>query len=219
LLNSLRGDRSVLQKDLSNEDGFPKRKTRRVRDPYAIDFSDEEDEDGMDEPKEESLADFLRSSAPPMDNGPSSVFESATSSVFDSVPKPKKKSSFFGRSGLLIPPQKSTSPNTSNPPRLSAPSHSPISTNLNNSGNYVSQLDSARNPSITSLTKVAQKTYQPREPQPGSTRTGDLADFLRNSEPPPGSQPRALSASISEEKESSNFASRMFGRRKKVSGY
>jgi hypothetical protein len=54
---------------------MPKRKTRRVRDPYAIDFSDEEDlEDGDDlapmpkkkpQTQEESLIDFLNNCAPP----------------------------------------------------------------------------------------------------------------------------------------------------------
>ncbi|KAK4144274.1 uncharacterized protein C8A04DRAFT_11640 [Dichotomopilus funicola] len=53
---------------------MPKRKTRRVRDPYAIDFSDEEFEDDDDPSplppkkpaaKEESLIDFLNNYAPP----------------------------------------------------------------------------------------------------------------------------------------------------------
>ncbi|CAK7266589.1 hypothetical protein SEPCBS119000_002107 [Sporothrix epigloea] len=59
---------------------IPKRKTRRVRDPYAIDLTDEEDEFDMPQPangrrpasavKEESLIDFLNSVPPPVDTNP-----------------------------------------------------------------------------------------------------------------------------------------------------
>ena len=59
-----------------DEPPMPRRKTRRVRDPYAIDYSDEdEDEDLFEEPsrpaarraapQEESLLDFLNSVPPP----------------------------------------------------------------------------------------------------------------------------------------------------------
>lgn len=61
-----------LPKMMGEEDMMPKRKTRRVKDPYAIDFSDEEDEELFasvtPQPppkKEESLAEFLRNYAPP----------------------------------------------------------------------------------------------------------------------------------------------------------
>lgn len=75
------------------EDHMPKRKQRRVRDPYAIDFSDEEDDfDALPVRKpqrqEESLIDFLNNVPPP----PPTV-----TSVFDDVPKPVlKKSSSQG---------------------------------------------------------------------------------------------------------------------------
>lgn len=60
-------------------DMMPQRKQRRVRDPYAIDLSDEEEEDdGFDpqprrkpqQPKEESLIDFLNSAPPPPESAP-----------------------------------------------------------------------------------------------------------------------------------------------------
>lgn len=69
---------------LGEEDAMPQRKTRRVRDPYALDFSDEEDDEYIGVPtsnaasapvpapprqpvvkKEESLAEFLRNYEPP----------------------------------------------------------------------------------------------------------------------------------------------------------
>lgn len=56
----------------SDFDMMPKRKTRRVKDPYAIDFSDEEDDElfalSSKKPKrqEESLIDFLNNVPPPL---------------------------------------------------------------------------------------------------------------------------------------------------------
>lgn len=61
-----------LPKMMDEDDMMPKRKTRRVRDPYAIDFSDEDDEELFASAtplppakKEESLAEFLLNCAPP----------------------------------------------------------------------------------------------------------------------------------------------------------
>lgn len=60
-------------------DVMPQRKQRRVRDPYAIDLSDEEEEDDefdpqprrrLQQPKEESLIDFLNSAPPPPESAP-----------------------------------------------------------------------------------------------------------------------------------------------------
>ncbi|KAI7784896.1 hypothetical protein LA080_008927 [Diaporthe eres] len=60
-------------------DMMPQRKQHRVRDPYAIDLSDEEEEDDefdpqprrkVQQPKEESLMDFLNSAPPPPESAP-----------------------------------------------------------------------------------------------------------------------------------------------------
>lgn len=64
---------SVHENEFDEMDMMPKRKTRRVRDPYAIDLSDEDDEELFLPPgrkakpaiKEESLMDFLNSVPPP----------------------------------------------------------------------------------------------------------------------------------------------------------
>ena len=65
-----------MPKVLGGEGGAPMRKQRRVKDPYAID-SDDEDEDVLtglpqkDEPSDSmGLVDFLKSTAPPEDNLP-----------------------------------------------------------------------------------------------------------------------------------------------------
>lgn len=84
--------------------GMPKRKTRRVRDPYAIDLSDEDEE--FDDiispiggpvtrrpppPKEESLMDFLNSVPPPSDHRP--VPFNIPQARAAQPPAPKKKAS------------------------------------------------------------------------------------------------------------------------------
>lgn len=84
-------------------DMMPVRKTRRVKDPYAIDFSDEED-DVFDEqlparrkpaPKEESLIDFLNSQAPPAnDSAPVPFSFNRTQSMpQEPMQAPRKKAS------------------------------------------------------------------------------------------------------------------------------
>ncbi|CAK7202977.1 hypothetical protein SEUCBS139899_005704 [Sporothrix eucalyptigena] len=80
----------------------PKRKTRRVKDPYAIDLSDEEDEFDMPLPgsgrrpppaaKEESLLDFLNSVPPPVDSNPV-LFDIPQTRNRQQPPVPKKKAS------------------------------------------------------------------------------------------------------------------------------
>jgi hypothetical protein len=77
---------------------IPKRKTRRVRDPYAIDLSDEEledDEEAVPMPKkkvptqEESLIDFLKNYTPPSEQTVQPFNISQTRNTL----KPKKKAS------------------------------------------------------------------------------------------------------------------------------
>lgn len=86
-----------------DSDMMPTRKQRRVRDPYAIDFSDEEEDDfDMEQPpsmrraqpKEESLIDFLRNAPPPPPSDPVPMNLPRTSSMpVQPAPAPKKKAS------------------------------------------------------------------------------------------------------------------------------
>ena len=217
--------------DFEEEDMMPKRKTRRVRDPYAIDLSDDEDEYEAATPRpkaieEESLADFLRNVPPPP--------EAIATSVFENVPQPnsskniKKKSSTpslmsrFGRngSGPQIPPKPRPNGQEIRSQDIKrgvpTPTHTPIATKYSTTspsyeptrgGNYVSQLDSARN-------KVAQRSYQPREAVYSTTRTNDLADFLLRSEPPTSLQTQPQTFLPTLQKEEASAFQRMFGRKK-----
>lgn len=105
LLNSSRNKPAPARLDFDEEDEdmpMPKRKTRRVRDMYQIDYSDEEEEyeammsSGPRRPapvEEESLADFLKNVPPPPDSSPAPLLNLAPAAAAKKI---KKKSSTPG---------------------------------------------------------------------------------------------------------------------------
>jgi hypothetical protein len=209
------------------EDMMPTRKTRRVKDPYAIDFSDEDDDDdeltlpskGPPKRVEESLIDFLNSVPPPDTSAMSSIFD-------EPAPAPKKTiMTRFSRSNSVTSTSSSSTRNSvltrntvlprnsslPRPPSASPKKHTPISPQYSTTpprprSNYAAQVTLQRKPG----SRASQK-HAPREATHSrNTPSTDLADFLMNTPPPPSSlvaQPLA--------KEEGGFA-RMFGRRKKV---
>lgn len=208
------------------EDMMPKRKTRRVKDMYQIDFSDEEEEEyvasGRPKPiEEESLADFLRNVPPPP--------ESTTTPVFESAPAPSKKirrrpstsgiMSRFSRNSQQIAPKLKSIGQEGRPGSRTDSSHTPISVQFSNghrtstndnsrAGSYAPKIEPAR-------PKVVQKSYQPREAvYTATTRTSDLAAFLRDSEPPSSMQAQPQTFAPTVQKEESSTFQRVFGRRK-----
>lgn len=211
------------QPSFDEEPVMPKRKTRRVRDPYAIDVSDEDEEyETFSKPKpikEESLADFLKNVPPPAVSTVTPIFEPEQAR---NVKKKSSSTSFrsrFSRKEPLPPMPKSNgndsraSTSRSDAPR--APQHTPIAAQYSTTttaptvyeptrNNYVAQVDSARN-------RVAQKSYQPRDAA-YSARTNDLADFLK-SEPPSSTQTQPKPFTPAAQKEEGAFH-RMFGRKK-----
>lgn len=190
---------------------IPKRKTRRVRDPYAIDLSDEDedDEDGGGREdmhriqqtakspvkREESLAEFLRNYDPPPE-------------PMSSPPRmPKKKASApslmarFSRSGGKDK-DKDRAPTRGDqgagarggyvPIKVSMPAgYDPYGGSVDSNNN-----NSSRSPPVTrnrgtSLTshptaRMPMKKFEPREAVASKTPTADLAAFLRDSAPPQG---------------------------------
>ncbi|OBT70420.1 hypothetical protein VE03_00027 [Pseudogymnoascus sp. 23342-1-I1] len=204
------------------EDMMPKRKTSRVRDPYAIDYSDDEDDDdeftlpkGPPKRVEESLIDFLNSVPPPDTSAMSSIFDEPA------APAPKKtimarfsrsnsaasSSSTSTRNSVLA--RNSTLPRNSSLPAASPKKHTPITPSYSTTpprprSNYASQVTQQRKPG----SRAASEKPSPREATHSrNTPSSDLADFLMNTAPPPSSQPIA--------KEQGGF-SRMFGRRNKA---
>ncbi|OBT80542.1 hypothetical protein VF21_00311 [Pseudogymnoascus sp. 05NY08] len=205
------------------EDMMPKRKTHRVKDPYAIDYSDDEDdEDEFTLPKgppkrvEESLIDFLNSVPPPDTSTMSSIFD-------EPAPAPKKtimarfsrsnsaasssststRNSVLARNNVL--PRNSSLPQH---PSASPKKHTPISPSYSTTpprprSNYAAQVTLQRKPG----SRASQKPSPREATHSRNTPSSDLADFLMNTPPPPSSQPIA--------KEQGGF-SRMFGRRNKA---
>ncbi|KAL3422482.1 hypothetical protein PVAG01_06638 [Phlyctema vagabunda] len=228
--------------DFEEEDMIPKRKTRRVKDPYAIDFSDEEDE--LDfatartpKPvKEESLADFLRNVPPPPANDPPALKPLSQKDIKKKASAPSLMSRFGRGIAPALPPKaqstkaqsaqgdsnSSSSRSTGSAPRAG---HVPIAAQFTSpatntyqptrpSDDYVSQLGTARAPS-RGPGRVAQRNFQAREPTSFPvTGTSDLADFLR-SDPPPGMNGPSSIHNKPQKEEPSGF-SRMFGRRRKA---
>lgn len=248
--------------DVNDDMPIPQRKTRRVRDPYAIDLSDEDEElDDMEgdseatpkaerrevkkQPQEESLADFLRNYAPPPEP-PTPIRPFSVTEQTDN--RPKKKASapslmarFTRRESNASIPRPATSKTAApssrpNYPRqdasragsVSSSRHIPIQVNMPpgvdryNPAGYsgpTSSTTGSRPPvsfnNSTGGGSVRMKKYEPREAVSVPVRTGtaDLADFLRNSEPPPGSTVQDPFPAVQSEQRNGFFA-----RRKKV-GY
>ncbi len=239
LLNNYNSKKSTapqMSNNFGDDDMMPKRKTRRVRDPYAIDFSDEEDEfdtpPAKPESQEESLADFLRNVPPPAQPTTTPIFRASERPVVKKASAPSLMARLSRNSNSHSKPTSAHSSSQSITRANNAPIKIPISASKTvikhsstssasngraNSGansNYVSRLDSERKPG-----KVLQKSFEPREAVgtrgPARTATSDLADFLRNTPPPPSNGPQRLSIS-SEPKEEGGFA-RILSRMKKAS--
>ncbi|KAI1762213.1 hypothetical protein GGR53DRAFT_429519 [Hypoxylon sp. FL1150] len=211
--------------NFDEDDMMPKRTRRRVRDPYAIDFSDEDEEDYEIIPKpkvkqEESLIDFLNNYPPPPEPTP------------EPVAIPKKKSSAPNLIARLRSSGNASSKSASNgqPKGINATDSRSVNSRAgaNASRGYTPIVvptaaekyggGEVRPPPTApsgSTGRVPMKKFEARDAHSANTRTSDLASFLRDSEPPP--QPMA-SLPPSAENKSSGF-SRMFERRKKSTAY
>lgn len=195
---------------------IPKRKTRRVRDPYAIDLSDEDDNFDDEptpkarrrqEPQEESLIDFLRSVPPP----PEPVVQSFSNP--QPPAKPKKKASAPSLMARLtrrdgrnsgnssgsssprspLPPTAAPEPRVSNSRASGGKGYIPIQVNIPaaadkyNPANF-SKPTPPMNSNSRSAGRVPMKKFEPREAVSTSSRaTSELAEFFKNSAPPMGS--------------------------------
>ncbi|RDA92535.1 hypothetical protein CP533_4183 [Ophiocordyceps camponoti-saundersi (nom. inval.)] len=195
---------------------MPQRKQRRVRDPYAIDLSDEDEDDLIDDldddmgtvkaplKKEESLAEFLRNYEPPPE--PPSTPPPARRMM------PRKKASAPSLIGRLTRRESRDLPS---PPINKTVSRQQDSRSLNSragggggagKGGYIpiqvsmppgynkyGQVDGGPTASLPRVTtsastgRVPMKRFEPREAAVSKSQTGDLAAFLRDSVPPPDS--------------------------------
>ncbi|PFH55402.1 hypothetical protein XA68_18404 [Ophiocordyceps unilateralis] len=212
---------------------MPARKQRRVRDPYAVDVSDDDDDDDGDvgtlKPpvkKEESLAEFLRNYEPPPEPPSQPPWR-----------MPRKKASAPSLIGRLTRRESRDMPS---PVKMPPPPPKQDSRSLNSraggKGGYIpiqvsmpSGYDKygptdglASMPRVTtaaSAGRVPMKRFEPREAAVSKSQTSDLAAFLRDSVPPDSGRVaavRAPSGRNSSRQDDGNGLSKMFGRKKKV---
>ncbi|EED17849.1 conserved hypothetical protein [Talaromyces stipitatus ATCC 10500] len=201
---------------------IPARKRRGPRDPYAIDVSDDEDEEQFSEPSipskppraEESLLDFLNSVPPPVTQKAPEPFILTSYPLPPNTPSGQTVSSVrnrFRRNTVTdkTPTSKKSMPSMRSPktvtkPQISSPLPQSNGLPANRSG-YSAQMTRERGlasqPSMPSLSRPARQT-----------ETGALADFLKNTGPPePISRPPTI---MSEDRKDSTFSK--FFRRKRV---
>ncbi len=185
------------------ENGMPQRTRRRVRDPYAIDFSDDEDEIEQFEapPKsrtgEESLVDFLRNTAP--------TPSMATQPILAAIPGPTqpdasnmvKRSASGSRLRDFLPGGASANKSNGNANDTGATS-TPKNVNIARASSphltqAGSKMDKYKPTTPTHAAHVERNRTQNKRVEPrgaASTTNGggtaDLAAFLKDSGPPPG---------------------------------
>ncbi|KAL4989895.1 hypothetical protein BDW68DRAFT_155484 [Aspergillus falconensis] len=181
-------------------DPRPQRVQRRVPDPYALDWDDEEleamleEEEEKENPKskrdEESLIDFLRNVPPPPEP-----------EQLQPVIAPRTKTPNGGSSSMKARLLRSAS--SEKGPTLKGPSTKSSQTSLRQLSDQYS-----RRPSNYTV-KSSDAMYGLVSVSERQTDTSALADFLRNTGPPSPTPPQAPSKDTS-------FARRFFVRRKKV---
>lgn len=207
---------AVRQAPQSQRDATPARKQQRVRDPYAIDDSDDEmdEEQGPSQTRktqDESLIDFLRNtqphpgSSPPPILGGSSVSaaagvvkrQSSTQGIRERIMRSASRSSLNRKASVNNSRPAPT--NDDNPPQYyrSTGTARETSPHLVQTGK---KIDSYKPTSVTHAPHIDRNRAQKFAQAPISSRrteTADLADYLKNSGPP--DTPARRRSSVKEE--------------------
>ena len=229
-------DRSFGPDDDAEDTMQPKRKQRRVRDPYAIDSDSEEEQEEQPTPKpqkarngEESLMDFLRNTSPPPEDKfqPQRLMISPEQQA-QAAKRIKQSSSIKGGQDRLRKSSPTNGINKTAPvPDGVVPSYQRGSNTgrpANSSPKVMGSRGDSLNPTQP-LNASQRNPVQAPKIAPAPARTGlaprpagvgataDLADFLRNSAPPEPIKPPRSPSPIEEERVG---FSRIFSRRRKV---
>lgn len=190
----------------------PSRRHLQARDPYIVDFEEDEEDDDLDEllgtrrpkRKQESLMDFLRSvpGPPGQEESPQSLWGSTALAENPrsgtSLGAPSMRSRLMSKTSLdRIPTLKS--------------SKASLRSFADSSGQstYSTKVGSERNPGF------AGPRSQTMNPTRRQTETGALTGLLKSTGPPPPRAYVAMTGGKVKDSSSSPF-SRFFGRRKKV---
>ncbi|KAF1989767.1 hypothetical protein K402DRAFT_442234 [Aulographum hederae CBS 113979] len=197
---------------LAPPDGAPIRKRRRVKDPYAIDTDDEEDDmltalpskpgSSSRQPEGESLMDFLRNTEPPVSNQPAPVLNVRTNGTANGTPNGTNGTGTPVRTtnGAVNPTGRARSGTTSSVNSNGAavggtytPSGAPSANGTPRQSTSVAPSPLTSNPtdSAKSKAKLATRSAGASRETVKSARledwqsTADLADFFRSSGPDP----------------------------------
>lgn len=206
---------------IEETEGLPKRTRRRVRDPYAIDFSDEEDEPEEEAPQargrheEESLVDFLRNTAPP----PGMTTQPILGALKNTTgPDTKATLTRSGSSSKLRDYlHNATSGRNGHAAGGSSSAARAESPHLTQVGSKMDKYRPTQPTHAAHVDRNRQKSrIEPRDPSVAhSTGTAELAAYLKSTGPPPGSEvsPQRLVTSTS--KDQAGFM-KFFSRRASV---
>ena len=210
----------------------PKRKQRRVRDPYAIDTDSEEEEEqeqstprAKPQQREESLIDFLRNTSPP----PESRFQPQPLMVSDVQKaraakgiRPSASSPTLQERSQKLPVSNGSGKTAAVPDGVYASNQKRTNTSRSDSRpkqtgtridslNHTQPISTSQGNRTTNPNGQSTAGLQPKRAGVGAT--ADLADFLRNSGPPEPVRPVRSPSPV--EAERAGFA-RIFSRRRKI---
>lgn len=191
--NGLGSNAVSRQPMIPEADGMPKKTRSRVRDPYAIDFSDEEE--AVEEvfppprrrPDEESLVDFLRNTAPPPGMTTQPILAAQPSPTQPDPAAMVKRTTSSSKLRDYLQGSTSTKNVTTMKATNGARAESPHLTQVG------SKVDKYRPTQPTHAAHVDRNRQKMRaEPRQATlsndSETADLAAYLKNSGPPPGSE-------------------------------
>ena len=185
----------------ADDAGLPKRKQRRIRDPYAIDSDSEDDMDtgtpraAQPQENEESMVDFLRNAEPPSSGTISSPVSPPINGRSKKVSGGRALKSRLGSTSrkqnsarTVSTPTSVYKPNASNYSDFQSNSYAslrqqqqPSSNRTYASENFNGDISKTNGNGVRQARKLA------RDGREDSTSVRDLAEFLRNTEPPPSS--------------------------------
>jgi hypothetical protein len=168
----------VKRQVIPEQEGMPQRTRRRVKDPYAIDFSDEDELEGEEEPvskpqhrkQEESLIDFLRNTAPPPGSAPQPILTTAPRPN-DTKADLKRSTSQSKLRDMLM--RDGSARNAAAAGLNGARESSP----------HLHSTNGANRTAASAGSGLKKPKYQARDAKTTKTSTSDLADYLLNSGP------------------------------------
>lgn len=165
--------------NVMDSDGMPKKTRRRIKDPYAIyDSEDEEDMEALrSKNQEESLIDFLRNSAPPPGM--------TTQPILAGRPSQRSPNQSFSTTARETSPHLTQSGSKIDKYRPTQPTHAPhVERRRSNQSSPASKSESAIKPD-----KPRPKArFEARDAKATRANTFELAEYLKNSGPPPNAQ-------------------------------